>query len=63
MPELLQEAFTPMAVAERLEAWLVDSAMRSEAARKLDKAMEFLTADGDPLSIAAKEVMSCIKGC
>jgi lipid-A-disaccharide synthase len=63
MPELLQEAFTPMAIAEQLEAWLVDSAMRSEAARKLDKAMEFLTADGDPLSIAAKEVMSCIKGC
>ena len=62
MPELLQEAFTPEAVAARLEGWLTDASLRSEAAEKLDKAMEYLQADGEPLAIAAKEIVACAEG-
>jgi lipid-A-disaccharide synthase len=62
MPELLQEAFTPEAVAECLEKWLCDETARKEAAKKLDNAMSYLQADGEPLEIAAKEIMSCVKG-
>ena len=62
MPELLQEAFTPEAVAVRLESWLTDASARAEAAERLDKAMRYLQADGEPLEIAAKEIMSCVKG-
>ena len=62
MPELLQENFTPEAVAERLEAWLSDSAARSAAAKRLDDAMGHLQADGDPLAVAAGEIMDCVKG-
>ena len=62
MPELLQEDFTPGAVADQLNAWLSDSAVRSAAAKRLDDAMGYLQADGDPLAIAADEIMSCMKG-
>lgn len=62
MPELLQEDFTPDAVANQLDAWLSDSAVRSAAAKRLDDAMGYLQADGEPLAIAADEIMSCVKG-
>lgn len=62
MPELLQEDFTPDAVANQLDAWLSDSAVRSAAAKRLDDAMGYLQADGDPLATAADEIMSCVKG-
>jgi lipid-A-disaccharide synthase len=60
MPELLQEDFTPDAVANQLDAWLSDSAVRSAAAKKLDDAMGYLQAEGEPLAIAADEIMSCL---
>ena len=63
MPELLQEAFTPDAVADWLERWLTDESLRAEAARKLDMAMRHLQTEGDPLAIAADEIISCAKGC
>ena len=62
MPELLQEDFTPDAVAVQLDSWLSDSAVRSAAAKRLDDAMSYLQADGEPLAIAADEVMACVKG-
>ena len=62
MPELLQEDFTPEAVAKQLEAWFSDSVVRSAAAKRLDDAMAYLQADGEPLAIAADEIMSCVKG-
>ena len=62
MPELLQEDFTPGAVADQLNAWLSDSAVRSAAAKRLDDAMAYLQADGEPLAIAVDEIMSCVKG-
>jgi lipid-A-disaccharide synthase len=62
MPELLQEDFTPEAVARQLEAWFSDSAVRSAAAKRLDDAMAYLQADGEPLAIPADEIMSCMKG-
>lgn len=62
MPEFLQEAFTPEAVAERLERWLTDDDLCGEAARRLDEAMGFLQADGDPLAAASNEILSCAKG-
>ena len=60
MPELLQEDFTPDAVANQLDAWLSDSAVRSAAAKKLDDAMGYLQAEGEPLAIAVDEIMSCL---
>lgn len=62
MPELLQENFTPAAVADQLDAWLSDSAVRFAVAKRLDDAMGYLQADGEPLAIAADEIMSCVKG-
>lgn len=60
MPELLQEAFTPKAVSRQLKAWLADDVARKEAVRKLDGAMAYLQADGEPFEIAANEVLSCV---
>ncbi|MBO5939936.1 MAG: lipid-A-disaccharide synthase [Kiritimatiellae bacterium] len=60
MPELLQEAFTPCAVAQQLKAWLLDDAARKDAADKLDKAMGYLKADGEPFEIAANEILGCL---
>jgi lipid-A-disaccharide synthase len=62
MPELLQEDFTAEAVAEKLWKWLSDSASRAEAAKRLDSAMHYLQADGEPFEIAANDIMSCVKG-
>ena len=62
MPELLQEEFTPEAVAGRLESWLTDNRAREEAAARLDGAMRYLQAQGDPFAIAAAEILSCAKG-
>ena len=58
MPELLQEAFTPEAVATQLEVWLSDNAARAEAVKKLDGAMAYLEAEGEPLRLAAQEIMA-----
>lgn len=62
MPELLQEDFTPAAVAAQLGGWLADDSLRAAAAERLDRAMGYLQADGEPLDAAAKEIMSCAKG-
>lgn len=62
MPELLQEDFTPDAVALQLERWLADVSLRNEAAKRLDMAMGYLQTDGDPLAIAAEEIISCAGG-
>jgi lipid A disaccharide synthetase len=62
MPELLQEAFTPASVAAQLEVWLTDAEARDASAKKLDDAMRYLQADGEPLAIAAGEIMACVKG-
>ena len=58
MPELLQEAFTPEAVAAQLEIWLSDEASHSAAVAQLDHAMGYLEAGGAPLQLAAQEIMS-----
>ena len=64
MPELLQEAFTPEAVAEQLKVWLSDEAAHAEAVKRLDGAMAYLKSEGEPLQIAAQEIMShcCASG-
>ena len=61
MPELLQEAFTPEAVAAQLEAWLSDPAAHAAAKTRLDFAMAHLRADGEPLQIAAEEILALCK--
>ena len=58
MPELLQEAFTPEAVADQLKVWLSGDAARAAAIKKLDGAMAYLEAEGEPLQIAAQEIMA-----
>jgi len=62
MPELLQEDFTSEAVAKQLTSWLSDPAARAEASARLDSAMAYLQADGDPIRIAAREILSAGKG-
>ncbi len=56
MPELLQEAFTPEAVAAQLSAWLNDAEARARASRALDAVMARLHSDGDALGLAAREI-------
>ncbi len=46
MPELLQEAFTPEAVAAQLGAWLSDAEARARASRALDAVMARLGVAG-----------------
>jgi len=58
MPEYLQEAFTPEAVAKELGEWLRNEESRQTARRRLDEAMALLHSDGDALGIAAKEILS-----
>ena len=60
MPELLQEAFTPEAVADQLSAWLVDADAREKAIVALDATMGRLKSDGDAIGNAAREVLSCV---
>ena len=62
MPELLQEDFTAEAVAEKLWGWMSNPASRAVAAGRLDSAMHYLQAEGEPFEIAADEIMSCVKG-
>lgn len=66
MPELLQEAFTPEAVAAQLGAWLNDAGTRARASRVLDDVMARLTATsaaspaggtGGALGLAAREIV------
>ena len=66
MPELLQEAFTPEAVAAQLGAWLNDAEARARASRALDDVMARLAATsaaspvggtGGALGLAAREIM------
>ena len=60
MPELLQEAFTPEAVAARLAPLLADAAARAAAVRRLDEATAPLRAvgAGDALGRAAREILA-----
>ena len=70
MPELLQEAFTPEAVAAQLDAWISDAEARARASRALDGVMarlaatsaaspagEQLDSTGGALGLAAREIM------
>lgn len=50
MPELLQENFTPEAVARHIKEWLSDDSARMVAARRLDEVSMRLETDGDPLA-------------
>ena len=71
MPELLQEAFTPEAVAAQLGAWLNDAEARMRASRALDDVMARLAATsaaspvggtGGVLGLAARyirEIATC----
>ena len=71
MPELLQEAFTPEAVAAQLGAWLTDAEARARASRALDDVMARLAATsaatpaegtGGALGLAARcirEIATC----
>ena len=60
MPELLQEAFTPEAVAAQLSAWLNDPEARARASRALDDVMARLHSDGDALGLAAREIREVV---
>ena len=60
MPELLQEAFTPEAVAAQLSAWFNDSEARARASRALDDVMARLHSDGDALGLAAREIREVV---
>lgn len=64
MPELLQEAFTPEAVAAQISAWLNDAEARARASRALDDVMERLgvagvspAPAGGALGLAAHEIL------
>lgn len=58
MPELLQEAFTPEAVAAGLRPLLADGEARAAAIARLDASMALLHSDGDALGLAAREILS-----
>ncbi|MBR0504047.1 MAG: lipid-A-disaccharide synthase [Kiritimatiellae bacterium] len=74
MPELLQEAFTPEAVAAQLSAWLNDAEARARASRALDDVMARLAATsaatpvgggaaapaGGALGLAAREILEVV---
>ena len=66
MPELLQEAFTPEAVAAQLDAWLNDAEVRARASRALNDVMARLAATsaatpagetGGALGLASREIV------
>ena len=61
MPELLQEAFTPEAVVGQMEAWLADEPVRLAARERLDRALRHLRAEGEPLDLAAREILGKCK--
>lgn len=62
MPELLQEAFTPEAVAEQLKLWLQREELRQAAIARLDASMALLHSDGNALGLAADEILGAIGG-
>jgi lipid A disaccharide synthetase len=49
MPELLQEDFTPMAVAQQLKEWLENEEARQEAKAALARTMTLLSGKGDAI--------------
>ena len=57
MPELLQEDFTPKAVAGQLAAWLGDSDARGRAIASIEATLAHLRSDGDALGNAAREIL------
>lgn len=62
MPELLQEAFTAEAVAQRLGNWMTDAGSRDEAASGLAAAVGRLKSDGRALETATDEILGCVEG-
>ena len=58
MEELLQEGFTPEAVASRLNAWLADDGARRAIAKRLDETVRKLDTNDDPLDRIIKDVTS-----
>ncbi len=62
MPELLQEAFTPEAVAAHLGPLLSDPTARAAAVARLDASMALLHSDGDALGLAAREILDVVVG-
>lgn len=59
MPEFIQEAFTPEAVASALLAFLGDPAARRAAVARQDRACASLACEGDPIARIAAVVSSC----
>ncbi len=57
MDELLQEAFTPEAVAARLNAWLEDDEARKAVEKRLDETVRKLDTEEDPLALIVKELV------
>jgi len=62
MPELLQENFTPKAVADIITGWLADAESRAAARKALSDVMARLHSDGAALALAAKEILSLAAG-
>ena len=60
MPELLQESFTPEAVAARLSDWLIDHVSRAKAIAALDATISLLKSDGDAIGNATGEILGCV---
>ena len=60
MPELLQEDFTPEAVAGQLAAWLGDPDARSRAVASIDATLAHLRSDGAAISNAAREILETL---
>lgn len=58
MPELLQEEFTPEALAARLSSWLDNEGERARAVRALDDTCRLLASSGDAIKRIADEVKS-----
>ena len=60
MPELLQEDFTPEAVAGQLAAWIGDPDARSRAVASIDATLAHLRSDGAAISNAAREILETL---
>ena len=62
MPELLQEDFTPKAVAGQLAAWLCDADARGRAVASIEETLAHLRSDGAAIGNAAREILEFIPG-
>ncbi len=62
MPELLQEDFTPKAVADQLAAWLCDADARGRAVASIEETLAHLRSDGAAIGNAAREILEFIPG-